>query len=50
MSSGASPRDMGPMNIHAAKDRGLLNTRTGEVAIPQYGGTSMLIDDALLQG
>ena len=49
MSSGISPRDIGPMDIHAAKDRGLINTRTGEVTIPQYG-TSMLIDDALLQG
>jgi len=41
--------ESGPIDIYTARDRGLLNMQAGEVTLPQYG-TSMLIDDALLQG
>lgn len=37
------------MDIYTAHQRGLINAVTGEVTLPQYG-TSMLIDDALMQG
>lgn len=47
--SSSSPRDGGSIDIHTARDQGLINMQTGEVTLPQYG-TSMLIDDALMQG
>ena len=47
--SGSSQREGGPVDIHAARDKGLINMHTGEITLPQYG-TCMLIDDALMQG
>ncbi|XP_067941004.1 uncharacterized protein [Watersipora subatra] len=47
--SSSLPRDTGPMDIYSAKDQGLINMQTGEITLPQYG-TSMLLDDALMQG
>lgn len=49
--SSSTQRDhnAGPIDIHTARQKGLINTATGEVKLPQYG-TSILIDDALMQG